>query len=523
MLDFTEIRDCLSRLKFLNEDQGSHQIRILSSELMGKVNRLVAQLLEQDIEESSVPDILSNLEERKEFVFILIEVFGLIFQSKRNQVGQHIQSLVSSIYDCANEGKHYVKKDEVFVSFNKIDSIVARKALDVFSEVKGLGGLSFFSDTFMPWLNGISAPIRKAVKQYFRDECKTVQGHSVSRLAFEPKERGVQIGTRAIVNFSDDHPPMTFYVKVHQNYVAYSGRASGSQGKKIDFKELFVYKVLERIGLCSQVHFITNQKSEDRFADTNTLFIATRDAAYTKYPKIDSSAEGKTKFFQPMRALYTKDDRLRPVGDQPFLGQFRLELAHSGLGPLKQVATLFDFLARTFRLDDLNEDNFGRVSVTAKEQGYDRWVFFDFCVPKGMEGRYVIADEVGVVEGFISGNGSLRHPASFLSDAVMMRTREEKIEIGNHVCALLEEGRSGHGSGKNKMPFLEAMEHAFVEVKAYMEQPLGDSIRAVILGVDLEKSLFDLEDYKNSAIKNFEFLKSGLLKLSVSLGLRSNP
>jgi hypothetical protein len=304
---------------------------------------------------------------------------------------------------------------------------------------------------------------------------------------------------------------MTFHVKVHKNYAAMTSAVRSSQRKGVDLKELFVYKVLEYIGVCPKVHFITHQSSEDRALDKNALFIATQDAAYTKTPKISpADASGKTKFFQPVGELY-RLERGEKIGDTDFLAQFNTELRNVGIGPLKFEATVLDIIARVFRLDDFNEDNFARITVIAEENHYKKWKLFDFTVPEKMENGYVIANEESTTEGFIYGNGVLRHPAVFLSNALIGRERCEKIEIGNAVINILEQGRSGISHPeKRKMSLFEAIDRAFHDVEQYMNFPMGDTIRADVLGVDLGIELIDLNNYRRSALQNFEHLRDGL-------------
>eukprot|EP01038_Epipyxis_sp_PR26KG_P017194 gene17194-23692_t len=503
------LRQELEILKKTVSDKDRKRINQISSSIVGQANVLASRLLEISIEHITLEETLSVLEQRKAASFLLVECFAYVLASKRNTLGGRIQLLIASIYDCANEGTHYVAKDKVFTQYSRI---IAFTNLHLASLVVQDTNISEdVSQYFLAWMNGISAPIRKAAKHYFRDECGIINEHPVSEVTFEAKASGVQIGTRAIVNFVDAHPAITFHVKAHQNYAVMTSAVRSSQRKGIELKELFVYKVLEYIGACPKVHFITNQISEDRAFDKNALFIATQDAAYTKTPKISPADVGsKTKFFQPIKSLYTMENG-NIIGDASFLSQFNEELSHIGTEPIKFEATILDIIARVFRLGDFNEDNFARITVTTTEKNYEKWKLFDFTVPEKMEGRYVIADEESTTEGFISGNGVLRHPAVFLLDALIGRERREKIEIGNAVISILDQGRHGVSyPEKRKMSLPEAIDRAFHDIEQYMNYPMGDTTRAGILGVKLDKALIDLTDYQRSALQNFEHLKSGL-------------
>lgn len=438
-----------------------------------------------------------------------MECFAYVLASKRNTLGERIQLLITSIYDDANEGVHYLAKDMVFSQYGRIMAFTNLHLASLVAQDANLSEDIY--ENFLAWVHGISAPTRKAAKHYFIDECGVINGHPVSNVTFAAKVSGVQIGTRAIVSFADAHPAMTFHVKVHQNYAAMTSAVQSSQRKGIDLKELFVYKVLEYIGVCPKVHFITHQSGEDRAFDKNALFIATQDAAYTKTPKINSAdASGKVKLFQPIGELYQfKNGHM--IGHAAFLAQFSTELSHANIGPLKIEATVLDMIVRVFRLGDLNEDNLARISITTAERSYEKWKLFDFTVPENMEGRYIIADEESTTEGFIKGNGTLRHPAVFFQDALMCRERSEKIEIGNAVINLLEQGRPGISHPeKKKMALPDAINRAFDDIVQYIAHTIYDTTRAGILGVKLDKVLLDLQDYRQSALQNFGNLRDGL-------------
>ncbi len=187
--------------------------------------------------------------------------------------------------------------------------------------------------------------------------------------------------------------------------------------------------------------------------------------------------------------------------------------------PIKLEATMVDMIARVFRLGDLNGENFGRILITTPDRSYEKWKLFDFTVPENMEGLYVIGDVNTTTEGFIKGNGTLRHPTPFLANVLMCRDRSEKIKVGNAVITVLEQGRRGMmDTTKIKMSLPDAIGRAMEEVRRYMSESLGASgVRAELLGVNLPKSLADLEEYGHSALENFDHLRLGLRHLQGEL------
>jgi hypothetical protein len=517
----TTLRQHLEELKKAVSEKNKSSINQITSNIIGQSNLLTSRLLAITTEHMSLEETLFVLEQKKDMIFLLVECFAYVLASKRNTLGEHIQILTANIYDCANEGVHYLAKNAVFTKYSRIILLINAHLANI-----AIQDVSISEDVpqfFLAWMHGVSAPIRKAAKHYFRDECGVINGHPVSDVTFAAKVGGVQIGTRAIVSFADAQPTMTFHVKAHQNYAAMTSAVRSSQRKGIDLKELFVYKVLEYIGVCPKVHFITHQSSEDRAFDKNALFIATQDAAYTKTPKINSAdVSGKIKLFQPIGELYQFENG-HIIGHAAFLAQFNTELSHANIGPLKIEATVLDIIARVFRLGDFNEDNLARISITTAERSYEKWKLFDFTVPENMEGRYIIADEESTTEGFIRGNGTLRHPAVFFQDALMGRERSEKIEIGNAVINVLEQGRPGISHPeKRKMSLPDAVNRAFDDIVQYMAYQINDTTRARILGVKLDKALLDLHDYQRSALQNFEHLKDGLRSRQAEWVLRLN-
>ena len=508
----SQINSFLMELKEAVVKKNQGVISARSHDIVGKVTLLNIKCFEMTTD-SAMLDIASTLvilECKKKAAFLLIDCFAYVLASRRNDIGKSLQKLIINIYDCANEGVHYLAKDQVFMQYNGIIYDVLDFVPSCFRNARL--PIDFSEHIFMPWIHSIYTPIRKAARRYFRDELRIIAEHPVVDVTFEAKPMGKQIGTKALVKFGDGYPMMTLYVKGHQNYTAMSSsQIPSSQRKDIDLKELFVYKVLELTGIGPKVHFITHQRGLDRAFDKNALFIATQDVAYTK-----SLTQEKVKFFHPVRELYRMEQGNK-VGDEIFLSEFYHELQHDNVAPIKLEATLMDIIARVFRLGDLNEDNFARIDITTPERNYEKWKLFDFKIPEKMEGRYVIGDEGSTVDGFLTGNGALSHPNVFLQDALIGRNPVEKIRLGNEVINLLERGRPKMSRPEeHKMSLPEAIEQAFEVVRHYFEETIMGARRAELLGVNLAPSLADLHNYRLAALQNFEHLRDGLRRRQVS-------
>lgn len=475
------------------------QVARLSSDILGSAKNLPELFDRCKHPDMSLEEEMNLLAQEKETVFLFIRCFAYV-SSKRREIGPLIQTLLVDIYDCANEGVHYLTKDLIFETYHEAISDAVEFGFHVFREANIKYITQFYIDIFMPWIHGIQSPIRKAAKRYFRDECREWAGHEVSEITFEPKETGAQLGTKACVNFRDGFPSVTFHVKAHQNYGASSSGIPSNQRKQIDLRELFVYKLLHSIGFGPKVHFITHQGAEDVPFYKNALFIATQEVAYTK-------EAGKTKFFHPVGQLFSYDG-LDFKGDTAFAELFEKELSTPEVTPIKLAATIIDLLSRILDLTDMNEGNFGRINSI---DGKTKWEILDFMIsPKG---SHYIGGSEKAAWGFIEGNGAFRYSnETLLSKALTERPAHEKVALGLAALEMLNTGRmSLTRPDTRKMPFKEAVERSYHEVLAYMQENMGGKNRAALLGMEKEEKAYEsLKLYVEILLQNFEDLQKGL-------------
>jgi len=471
------------------------RVNVLSSEILGHAIRLPELFQKQKRPDMALSNEMELLRVERDAAFLIMRCFGHMTAVRQQSMGAIFQKLLVHIYDSANDGPHYLARDDVYHAYHRI---IAEANL-YFAQVVFREQLpDRLNETFIAWIHGIASPIRKAAKRYFRDECHTWGEDVVSDVTFSPKEEGAQIGTKAHVIFADGVPSMTCHVKAHQNYGASSSGLPSSQRKEIDLRELLVYKMLEHIGFGPKVHFITHRKADDADLYHNALFIATQNVSHTK-------VVGKEKQFHKARDLFSYD-RDEFKGDPVFFESYTAELREAATSPTKLAATIFDLLGRILYLTDMNEDNFGRINSAEKV----KWKMVDFMInPVGRD--YYLGKDRGV-EGFIKGNGAFRYTRkTLLSTALTERDRSEKIIVGKEAIELLHGGRRSLSRPEtHKMGFVEAIERAFREVLEYMEADIGGQSRAALLGLhDARTSYAQLREYVDAALANFHDFLNG--------------
>ena len=511
-----QIQAALEALLKVKASGDKVRVNVLSSEILGHAIRLPELFQKQKRPDMALSNEMELLRVERDAAFLIMRCFGHMTAVRQQSMGAIFQKLLVHIYDSANDGPHYLARDDVYHAYHRIiEEANAYFAQVVFRE--RLPGR--LNETFIAWIHGIASPIRKAAKRYFRDECDAFHGCQVFQVLFEPKAEGVQMGTKAVVHFTDDaRPPVTFHVKTHQHYAAQRSHSSDSFGTpssdraKLDLKELFVYKVLELMGVGAKVHFIMHQKQADMAFQHNALFIATQDAGYSQFPE-------KRKIFQPVGALFAapSEPAAGAEAERTFEQQLETDLASEQITPNKMAATVIDLVARIFRLRDLNAGNIGRVTVQPNKE---KWRLIDFTINKLID--YKIGDKRSTTEGFINGNGTLDYSGvDFLTMVLMGRSRMEKIKAGCAAMEMFTAGIDWPGAHRKKMSLEAAVTQAFEHVQQFMlrqQEVKGGAAADILITTNLQalglsrKDFDDLEKYRQDALYNFHILKAGLLE-----------
>ncbi|MGB1230385.1 MAG: hypothetical protein ACPG7U_04400 [Holosporaceae bacterium] len=318
-------------------------------------------------------------------------------------------------------------------------------------------------------------------------------------LDIHDKFDGVQLGKRVLATFKGDTLPVAYYVKTHsQGWITSKSTAA----KDVDGRELFVYKLLEYLGMGCQTHFLHRSLQD--------VYLATLDANIkVQPPEGERPHPTDTKDF----ILFSRvtDDRhdkqSRTTLGKALWGRLHesvLEHRHSkggwGIDVEKEIqstqdtkainfiheAAVMNILSRILHLHDFlnNPDNFGFIYLaedTLRCRGIDFRLDFD------QENFRV--DEKDMTS-FLKGNGQLRinnaHPA--LSYALCKRPANHRVR---EAFDILSQGRLQN--------FENCVKRATTCVEQYFNQDIFEEKR--------DDLLLTLHEYCDSIIANARFFK----------------
>lgn len=272
--------------------------------------------------------------------------------------------------------------------------------------------------------------IASAAIEYFQI-LYTTAGKEIVEITSFDKPQGEHTGIIINIRFRNLSESQThnikFFIKTHQHGSCEQSKEIGS----VDAKELFVYKLLEYLGIGPKIHFIINPLA------TNDLLIASQDIAYTK-------CVGKTKFFKPYKdvanQLNHNNSQENPAEISTIIGITHIEI-------LSRILFLKDII--------LNEMNYGQLSINDNRF---KWKILDFIIDK----RDIYSNR-DIFKRFISGDG-MRYYSKFL--IYLFRDRDEK-EILNTLDAVIndfEQGLHRTDSKERKASFIKAIDNAYIYI-----------------------------------------------------------
>jgi hypothetical protein len=348
-------------------------------------------------------------------------------------------------------------------------------------------------------LAGFRPAIYKTLKEHF------VEKFSVSEEDVQclPKPTGQQVGAKIVIKDpTNPQNPRVYYAKSHQEFCSKSDPIYGMQTSNglglADLKELFMYKVLEKIGYGPKTEFIVD-KDVSQTGIEKGIMIVTQDSGYTKHPSV------KEKSFKTF-------------------GQIRDEIATTLTEEItdetKRDIVAIDMLSRVFLLEDVmvNDGNFGMVEVSKKDSGdtKTKWKIVDFMPPKSPKGKeylgdkkYVYTNHYGgstIVYGFTSGNFSHTYREDSPVNKILGDRRAK--ELWDTTITSFEEGKSGRKIGIDI-----AIQESFEEVQQFLDH------NKYILKLTEEDGRFkdlttrrihDLTAYRDCTLRNFKELFDGL-------------
>lgn len=263
-----------------------------------------------------------------------------------------------------------------------------------------------------------------------------------TKVAFRIKPSGVQLGTIVTV-IELSGKIHKFYVKTHSEGKL---RTKSSGAKTIDPRELLIYKILEKLKLAPEVHFMARSPED--------VYIATRDAGEDgQFFLFQQATEGDQRFGESLwGSLGTIKDSVRENDWEDI--ERRLLTDPIAQNFVQQIATL-DILSRLFRLHDFlnNTENFG---FSRDLDGFYRVRVLDFRLHDN-----IVEFDESYFRSFLAGNGLFNYAAAHntLGFILRNRTQAKRVEAALHTFQ--------HGNLRN---FKKALNDAHREVVRYIEE-----------------------------------------------------
>ena len=174
------------------------------------------------------------------------------------------------------------------------------------------------------YLDGNAEVIQAAVREYFlAQHCKAGLDESCFDVTFSPKKSGIQTGYTCDVN--NGTQSVRYYIKTHQYGPTEDNVKSVNPP---DTKELFVYKLLNHIGIGPQVHFIIPSHGTKK-----TIYIATKDCHLVLLSNLTKDTANNSALLQLdlisrilcLRDCATNSSNCGQVGETAMIVDFRIE------------------------------------------------------------------------------------------------------------------------------------------------------------------------------------------------------
>ena len=360
------------------------------------------------------------------------------------------------------------RKKAIDVSFkflNNLDSLMS--FFDKYPSIKAESEyyrLEF--QNLSQYINEHVETLERCSREYFKDYFQQ-QNINVLDISFSPKIAGAQRGRIAVVkimNNSLEERNITYFIKTHQH-----GSASGKEiVHPVDPKEIFVYKVLEYIGLGPIAHFFYDPLSQGNF------YIATQDCGFSN----DKEKQNEKTFliFNKWKELFVS--RERSVDDDI----------------IRQI-TKADIISRILCLRDVtcNPSNFGFVYC----DGRKKCKIIDFRIETQDVYRY--RDIFG---GYVEGNGFMNYwDDDTLKSIFKGRSEVDRVRTAEQVINELKNGIEGQ-----HMAFIRAVETAYDETATYFERHQN----YIEINIARDDETQDFRKYFQSIKINMEEFMQGL-------------
>lgn len=346
-------------------------------------------------------------------------------------------------------------------------------------------------------LTNFKPAIYRNIQEYF----SRVFSINPSLITCLPKTTGQQIGAKVEIKHApDDTNPMVFYVKSHQEFCSkshsqYIAITSDGTGQ-VDFKELFMYKVLEYLGYGAKTQFIVDKDVSQSRVDEGIL-IATQDLGFTKHP------ERKSKKFTTFKDMGAE------LSSTPITS---IDAAN------RRDIIAIDMLSRAFLLEDvmINQGNFGKIISTifgSSPQSSSKWKVVDFISPKlgtrrGDDYSYSkhYPGGMNIFYSFKVGNVSHTYDQEGLEIIASILSEEHAKGLWFPVAERLCNDTPRH------LSVVHAVERAFDDIARFMGE---NQVSLQMKPERFTRRMEDLNRYKTALLRNFDELVRGIREYTI--------
>ncbi len=276
------------------------------------------------------------------------------------------------------------------------------------------------------------------------------------------KRIGAQFGGIILIESTKDKKKERKFFKTHQDgskFTNYSGELYFSRSidlaKPVNIKELYIYKILEKLGMGPEVKFVVNP-----FV-IQDLYIVSNDLSNDKSNEI----------FIPAVNIQDIQEIEKLINDKDVILEF----------------TKFDLIIRIFSIEDLNPGNYGILNKEKK-----KFVkIIDFRAPY----RSSILSEYNL-KNFLNAKGGLYRDKDLAKKILSNRDPKQKFELGLEALKSI-----------NYDNLKEILTSARKEIVDFISQEDEISGLEIKIQIGLDNEVIDeLDDYIKIVQVNFELL-----------------
>ena len=376
--------------------------------------------------------------------------------------------------------------------------------------------------------NSNSSHNKKISKEYNFKFSSKKDGKINYSLKLSNKQKGCQFG--ALCTVSDGNTYKSFYVKTYYGYPAKANLNSEvavnasislktssdfigdsypeTEYSQVDFKELFVYKVLELIELGPKIHFMINPYLKDGVL----LVTESLNDPENKFIEMTKTNELNFDIQSKLNAI-----RLGKYNDKEYQ-------TYNALIDMLEI----DTVNRIFTLNDFNTDNFGYLikkeeNVIFDEENFaENWLsnhhdfkIIDFISSIKKCDNYI---EQEIVGSFLEGNSITKYLNGSVMYFAINRTIEQNKIKANKIVEIKkknEQEKLYFGRKvieKLEMRFKNKLKNILQNSKNEIKDFIQKNKENIVLTEEyIEEGFKDIDNYINGIVTNYETLKNYII------------